>query len=110
MDIQQIKNFLVLCDTLNFRKAAEQINIVQPALSKQIQLLENEVGVLLLNRSKRTVTLTEAGRFFQKETNRILQDLNKTIRSEEHTSELQSHSDIVCRLLLEKKKHHKIRI
>jgi DNA-binding transcriptional LysR family regulator len=79
MDVQQIKNFLVLCDTLNFRKAAEQINIVQPALSKQIQLLENEVGALLFNRSKRTVILTEAGVFFQKETNRILQDLNKTI-------------------------------
>jgi DNA-binding transcriptional LysR family regulator len=79
MDVQQIKNFLVLCETLNFRKAAEQINIVQPALSRQIQLLENEVGVLLFRRNKRTVVLTEAGVFFQKETNRILQDLNKTM-------------------------------
>ncbi|MEO8403974.1 MAG: LysR substrate-binding domain-containing protein [Chitinophagaceae bacterium] len=79
MDIQQIKNFQVLCETLNFRKAAEQINIVQPALSKQIQLLEQEVGAMLFNRSKRTVVLTEAGIFFQKETNRILHDLNKTI-------------------------------
>jgi len=79
MDTQQLKNFLFLCETLNFRKAAEQINIVQPALSRQIQLLENEVGALLFNRTKRTVTLTEAGIFFKKEANRILQDLNKTI-------------------------------
>ena len=79
MDIQQVKNFLTLCDTLNFRKAAEQINIVQPALSRQIQLLENEVGALLFNRTKRTVTLTTAGSFFQKEASRILQDLDKTI-------------------------------
>ena len=79
MDIQQIKNFLVLCDTLNFRKAAGQINIVQPALSRQIQLLENEMGAMLFNRSKRAVTLTEAGIFFQKEAQRILLDLNKTI-------------------------------
>src|SRR5258705_342752 len=43
MDIQQIKNFVILGETLNFRKAAEQINIVQPALSRQIQLLENEM-------------------------------------------------------------------
>lgn len=78
MDTRQIKNFLVLCDTLNFRKAAEQINIVQPALSRQIQLLENEVGALLFNRSKRTVSLTEAGSFFKKEAARILQDLDKT--------------------------------
>ncbi len=79
MDVQQIKNFLTLCETLNFRKAAEQINIVQPALSRQIQLLEKEVGALLFNRTKRTVILTEAGIFFKKEANRILQDLNKTV-------------------------------
>ena len=80
MDIQQIKNFLVLCETLNFRKAAEQINIVQPALSRQIQLLENEVGALLFSRKNRSVSLTEAGILFKKETNRILDDLDKTIR------------------------------
>ena len=79
MDIQQVKNFLVLCDTLNFRKAAAQVNIVQPALSRQIQLLENELGALLFNRGNRAVTLTDAGIFFQKEANRILQDLDKTI-------------------------------
>src|SRR5882757_1946946 len=79
MDIQKIKNFIVLCNSLNFRKAAMQINIVQPALSRQIQLLENEMGAMLFNRSKRTVTLTEAGVFFQKEADRILQDLSKTI-------------------------------
>jgi DNA-binding transcriptional LysR family regulator len=79
MNIQQLKNFLVLCETLNFREAAEQINIVQPALSRQIQLLENEVGALLFNRNNRAVTLTDAGIFFQKETSRILHDLDKTI-------------------------------
>ena len=79
MSTQQIKNFLVLCETLNFRKAAEQINIVQPALSRQIQLLESELGAMLFNRSTGTVTLTEAGIFFQKEAQRILLDLNKTI-------------------------------
>jgi DNA-binding transcriptional LysR family regulator len=79
MDIRQIKNFLILCQTLNFRKAAEQINIVQPALSRQIQLLENELSALLFNRSKRTVALTEAGIFFRREAERILQDLDRTI-------------------------------
>jgi DNA-binding transcriptional LysR family regulator len=79
MDIQQLKNFLTLCDTLNYRQAAAQINIVQPALSRQIQLLENEIGALLFNRNNRTVTLTAAGLLFKKETNRILQDLQKII-------------------------------
>jgi DNA-binding transcriptional LysR family regulator len=89
MDIRQLSNFLTLCETLNYRKAAEQVNIVQPALSKQIQLLENEVGAMLFNRTNRTVTLTDAGVFFQKEANRILQDLNKTITrtAQLHTGE-----------------------
>lgn len=89
MDIQQLKNFLVLAETLNFRKAAEQISIVQPALSRQIRLLEKETGALLFNRNKRTVTLTGAGKFFQKETDRILHDLEKTISrtAELHTGE-----------------------
>lgn len=84
MDIRQLKNFLILCETLNFRKAAEQINIVQPALSKQIQLLENEVGATLFDRSNRVVTLTEAGLFFKKEAARILHDLDKTITRTAH--------------------------
>jgi DNA-binding transcriptional LysR family regulator len=79
MDVQQLKNFLILCDTLNYRKAAERINIVQPALSRQIQSLERETGALLFDRSKRNITLTEAGLFFRNEVDRILQDLNKTI-------------------------------
>lgn len=89
MDIRQLQHFLLLCETLNFRKTSERINIVQPALSRQIQLLENEMGALLFNRSGRTVTLTEAGAFFQKEANRILQDLNKTIArtAQLHTGE-----------------------
>src|SRR5450432_1770726 len=89
MDIRQIKNFLTLCETLNFRKASGKINIVQPALSRQMQLLEKEVGGVLFDRSKRTVTLTEAGTFFRKEATRILQDLNKTIvrTAQLHTGE-----------------------
>lgn len=89
MDIQQLRNFLVLSETLNFRKAAEQISIVQPALSRQIQLLENEIGAQLFNRNNRTVTLTGAGVFFQKETIRILLDLSKTINkaAQLHTGE-----------------------
>ncbi len=79
MDIRQIQNFLVLSQTLNFRIASEQINIVQPALSRQIQLLESELGALLFHRTKRVVTLTRAGAYFQTEARRILRDLNAVI-------------------------------
>jgi DNA-binding transcriptional LysR family regulator len=79
MDIYQIKNFLILAETLNFRKASEQINIVQPALSRQIQVLEEQLGATLFDRSKRSVSLTEAGVFFRIEAERILQDFEKVI-------------------------------
>jgi DNA-binding transcriptional LysR family regulator len=79
MDNRQLRNFLILCQTLNFRKAAEQVNIVQPALSKQIQLLEQEIGAVLFDRSSRSVQLTPAGQFFSKEAERILHDLDKTV-------------------------------
>ena len=89
MDIRQIQNFLVLSQTLNFRIASEQINIVQPALSRQIQLLESELGALLFHRTKRVVTLTQAGIYFQKEASRILRDLNTVIdrTAQLHTGE-----------------------
>jgi DNA-binding transcriptional LysR family regulator len=89
MDIRQIQNFLVLSQTLNFRIASEQINIVQPALSRQIQLLESELGALLFHRTKRVVTLTQAGVYFQKEASRILRDLNTVIdrTAQLHTGE-----------------------
>src|ERR1700742_2516047 len=89
MDIRQIQNFLVLSKTLNFRIASEQINIVQPALSRQIQLLESELGALLFHRTKRVVTLTQAGVYFQTEAKRILLDLNTVIdrTAQLHTGE-----------------------
>ena len=89
MDVRQIQNFLILSETLNFRKASEQINIVQPALSRQIQLLENELGALLFNRTKRVVTLTQAGIYFKKEAKRILHDLSTVASrtSQLHTGE-----------------------
>jgi DNA-binding transcriptional LysR family regulator len=89
MDIRQIQNFLVLSETLNFRVASEQINIVQPALSRQIQLLESELGALLFHRTKRVVTLTPAGVYFQTEARRILHDLGMVINrtAQLHTGE-----------------------
>ncbi len=75
MDIQQLKNFLVLCETLNYREASERINIVQPALSRQIQQLEEQVGAMLFDRNKRNVNLTDAGKYFRIECDRIIHDL-----------------------------------
>lgn len=65
MTIQQIKYFLTLANELHFWKTAEKIYISQSTLSRQIQSLEDEIGVQLLKRDKRNVKLTAAGKFLQ---------------------------------------------
>ncbi|MCA0234857.1 MAG: LysR family transcriptional regulator [Bacteroidetes bacterium] len=67
MEIRQIKYFLGVAETLNFSKAAVNLNIVQPALSRQIQQLEQELGVVLFERNNRNVLLTPAGAYLRDE-------------------------------------------
>lgn len=61
MTINQMRCFSTVAKELNFAKAAKQLYISQPAVSHQIQLLENELGVQLFHRSSRSVSLTPAG-------------------------------------------------
>ncbi|KQM72642.1 LysR family transcriptional regulator [Pedobacter sp. Leaf216] len=65
MDLQRIKYFLVLSEQLHYWKTAEKVNITQSALSRQIQSLENELGLQLFDRNKRNVKLTPAGQFLK---------------------------------------------
>lgn len=72
MDLRRIKQFVVLSETLNFRKAAERLHIAQPALTVSIQKLEAELGVELFVRDQRGVTLTAVGRSALQEARRTL--------------------------------------
>lgn len=65
MKIQQIRYFLALAEELHFWKTSEKIYISQSSLSRQIQALEEELGFKLLERDKRNVKLTEAGKFIR---------------------------------------------
>lgn len=62
LQYEELRLFLVLAEELHFRKAAERLFVSQPALSKQIQRLEAKLGGPLFARTRRKVTLTEAGR------------------------------------------------
>ena len=64
MDLRALNSFAVVAEELHFRKAAARLNVTQPSLSMRIQALEREVGVSLLERDRRSVRLTEAGRAF----------------------------------------------
>jgi DNA-binding transcriptional LysR family regulator len=65
MDLQTLKNFVTLAETLHFTKASGQVFMAQPALSRQIKQLEQSMGVELFKRDKRNVALTKAGRYFK---------------------------------------------
>jgi DNA-binding transcriptional LysR family regulator len=75
MELRQLRYFLTLADELHFKKAADKLFIVQPALTKQIQNLEAELGVSLFDRNKRKVKLSVAGQFFKEHIAKLFQDL-----------------------------------
>ena len=61
MNIERLEYFSTLAAYLNYSKAAKQLYISQPSLSKQISQLEKELGVPLFNRSRHMVALTPEG-------------------------------------------------
>jgi DNA-binding transcriptional LysR family regulator len=77
MTTDQLKNFLAVADVLNFHKASSSMYIAQPALSRQIKNLEDEVGAELFDRTKKQIRITAAGAFFKNEVTRILKHLDQ---------------------------------
>ena len=72
MDLRRLREFIVLAENLNFSRAAEQLFITQPVLSRHIADLESELGVQLFIRTKHKVQLTALGALFFQECKKIV--------------------------------------
>src|SRR5881409_272160 len=72
MELRHLRYFLAVAEALNFTKAAALLRVAQPALSRRVQDLEDEIGVDLLKRSPRGVVLTAEGKVFLEKTRHIL--------------------------------------
>lgn len=62
LDLRKLRYFVAVADTLHFGRAADELHIAQPVLSRQIRVLENDLGTPLLTRDSHGVALTDAGR------------------------------------------------
>ena len=80
MQLQQLAYFVAVAETRHFTRAAERSRVAQPSLSKQVQVLEKELGAPLFNRARGNVTLTPAGEALLPLARRILADVETARR------------------------------
>lgn len=81
MELRVLRYFLIVAKEQSFTKAAEQLHITQPTLSRQLAALEEELGTVLFNRGGRNVTLTDEGILLKRRALEII-DLEDKIREE----------------------------
>src|SRR5580658_3877850 len=77
MELRHLKYFITIGEEQHYGRAARRLRVAQPALSRQVQDLEKEIGFELFERLPRGVKLSAAGKLFLEDVRRILQDVNE---------------------------------
>src|SRR5258705_2872125 len=80
MNLRQLQYFIAVAEAGGFRQAAAQLNVAQPALSRQVQAMEAELGLALLDRTSRRVALTAAGEAYLRAVRTVLVDVANSVR------------------------------
>ncbi len=97
MDLLQIKYFQTVANMQHMTRAADVLQIAQPALSSMIAKLEADLGVPLFNRTGRNIILNEYGKTFLKRANRILKEVDE---GRQEISDLSEVKWVLCLLQL----------
>jgi DNA-binding transcriptional LysR family regulator len=84
MELRHVRYFLAVAEYLNFSKAAQQLHMAQPPLSRQIRQLEDDLGVALFVRNKRHVQLTKAGTVFVDEARKLVMQAGHATEAARH--------------------------
>ncbi|KWE91776.1 LysR family transcriptional regulator [Burkholderia ubonensis] len=72
MELRQLRYFIAVAEEMNITRAAERLHMTQPPLSRQLQAIEDEIGLPLFERGARPLKLTEAGRVFYAQAKRLV--------------------------------------
>lgn len=96
MELRHLRYFRAVVDTLNFSRAAEKLRVAQPALSRQIRDLENELGVRLFDRNRVRVQLTDAGRTLAAHAAKIIAQVDIALQSVRDTRDKVGGRLMIC--------------
>ena len=86
MELRQMRYFVAVAEELHFGRAAERLHIAQPAVSQQVRRLEENLGVQLLQRTKRRVRVTAAGEAFLEHARGVLARADEAIVAAQEAS------------------------
>ena len=97
MDLKQLEVFVAVVKHQSFSKASRELFLTQPTVSAHIQNLENELETVLVNRSNKTITLTESGKILYEHAIYILNNCKKAIYDiKEYSGKIEGLIDIAC--------------